>query len=224
MSEVNKIKGDMGGEVSDRPVDYHETRRKLLKIGVAGSVVAVTSVTSRSVFATGTWRPREKACTTTPSAFGSINLSRPDVNICGWGRSPGYWKQEHHFDRWPSGVYPTTVSGSGGHSATKFSDKFGPATGALQTATFLQVLSPEMGVVNNPVARALACAYLNAAAGKTTGILTITQVTTIWSEYATKGYYEPTAGIKWYAETTDPVAMSNPLGSGIIGYLETTWT
>lgn len=201
------------------------SRRKLLKLGVAGGAVTIMSVASRSVFA-ATNGGCIKGCTTTPSAFGSINLSRPDRNVCGSGLSPGYWKQPQHFSSWPGGYYPLPVSQNGKVTipATKFSSIFSPTSGVLATATVLEVLSPEMGVINDPVARSLACAFLNAATGRTVGILTVNQVKTIWSEYANNGYFEPTAGIKWYADTTMPFAMTNPCGAGIVGYLETTWT
>ncbi len=200
-------------------------RRKLLKLGAAGGAITIMSVSSRSVFAS-TGGACIKGCTTTPSAFGSINLSRPDRNICVSGLSPGYWKQDQHFSSWPGGYYPVPVSQNGQVtiSATKFSSVFSPTSGVLASATLLEVLSPEMKVVNDPVARSLACAFLNAATGRTVGILTVNQVKTIWSEYANNGYFEPTAGIKWYANYTMPVSMSNPCGAGIVGYLETTWT
>lgn len=194
------------------------SRRKLLQLGAAGATVAVLSVPSRSVFASSS-SSCAHGCTATPSAFGSINLSRPDAYVCGQGKSPGYWKQENHFSDWPSGYRPVAKDGL---AATKFKDCFSSAPGILATATLLQVLSPEMAVCNDAVARSLACALLNAADGKTSGILTVDQVKTIWNEYRSRGYYEPTAGVKWYGNS--PMTANMTKGGGIIGYLETTWT
>jgi len=195
------------------------SRRKLLQLGAASATVVVLSVPSRSVFASSS-SSCTNGCTATPSAFGSINLSRPDVYVCGRGKSPGYWKQTQHFDDWPRGYRPVATATK---AATLFSQCFSPTSGCLPTATLLQVLSPELGVCNDAVARSLACALLNAADGKTNGILTVAQVKAIWYEYASRSYYEPTAGVKWYGNSTWP-ATTGIANGGIIGYLETTWT
>ncbi len=60
----------------------------------------------------------------------------------------------------------------------------------------LQVLEMGGGPPND-VARHIVAALLNVASGWTP-VLTISRVQDIWNEYATKGYYEPTAGVKWY--------------------------
>lgn len=216
---------DTGSTLPDVRLVGGISRRRLLKISAAGSAVTIMSVASRSVFA-GTNGACIKGCTTTPSAFGSINLSRPDRVVCVTGRSPDYWKQPQNYSSWPGGYYPVAVvrEGKVDIPATKFSSIFSPTSGVLATATVLEVLAPEMGVINDPVARSVAAAFLNAATGRTAGILTVNQVKNIWSEYANKGYFEPTAGIRWYGSYVDPVNMTNPCGAGIVGYLETTWT
>ena len=43
----------------------------------------------------------------------------------------------------------------------------------------------------------IVAALLNAAAGKTNGVLTVAQVKTMWQECQTKGYFQPIAGVKW---------------------------
>ncbi len=46
------------------------------------------------------------------------------------------------------------------------------------------------------MARHVVAALLNAAAGLSP-VLTVATVKGIWSEYITKGYFEPTAGVQW---------------------------
>ncbi|MDI6745919.1 MAG: hypothetical protein QMD17_02130 [Rhodocyclaceae bacterium] len=210
--------------LSDARLAGGMSRRKVLKLSAAGGAITIMSVASRSVFAS-TNGACIKGCTTTPSAFGSINLSRPDRVVCVSGLSPGYWKQKQHFSSWPAGYYPEAVLQNGQVTipATKFSSVFSPTSGVLATATLLEVISAEAHV-GDAVSRSLVCAFLNAATGRTAGILTVSQVKNMWTEYANNGYFEPTAGIKWYANSTMPVNMSNPCGAGIVGYLETTWT
>ncbi|HVC11499.1 MAG TPA: hypothetical protein VNE59_07675 [Burkholderiales bacterium] len=69
--------------------------------------------------------------------------------------------------------------------------------------TFLQVLSPELytRTTNSgapfDIARLLIASLLNVAQGWVS-VLTAPLVQDIWTEYMTKGYFEPTAGVKWY--------------------------
>lgn len=43
----------------------------------------------------------------------------------------------------------------------------------------------------------IVAALLNAKNGYTTGVLSDTQVIGMWNEWASKGYFEPTAGVHW---------------------------
>lgn len=201
-SDVSKAKPASAGSA-----DAGMNRRKLLKLSVGGASALVVTLASRSVF----------ACqSTTPSAFGSINLSRPDVMVPLSGRSPGYWKQSQHFAEWESPYYPTTTST---HQATTFLAAFG--VDSFPGKTLLQVLELEGGG-NIAVGRAIVAALLNAADHKTDLVLNVDQVKAMWRDFAMNGYYEPTAGVKWYADSPDIPGM---IGSGgIIGYLNTTWT
>lgn len=45
----------------------------------------------------------------------------------------------------------------------------------------------------------IVAALLNAKAGLTDDVLDETAVIGMWTEWAANGYYEPTAGVKWYA-------------------------
>ena len=98
------------------------------------------------------------------------------------------------------GYYPTTDTGLGGHQASKFKDVFTPTPYPPET-TLLQVLGAGGGPPND-VARHIVAALLNVMAGWTP-VLKVAVVKGIWSEYmntggGTAGYFEPTAGVKWY--------------------------
>lgn len=164
-------------------------RRRLLKVGAAVTPVVLT-LKSRSVLATGL------TCTT-PSAYGSINTSTPDKKYPCYGRTPGYWKESQWFSQWPAPYYPTTVSGPGGHSATLFSSCFSPDQ-AVPGKTLLEAMSAELGNTTE-LGRHVSAALLNAAKGWTNGALDVATIKAMWTATCNGGYYEPTAGVKWYA-------------------------
>ena len=138
------------------------------------------------------------ACTT-PSGFVSANVSQHgNPTVCS-GRTPGYWKQPQHFGDWVAPYYPVKT---GSHNATLFKSTFNPDLNPTNK-TFLQVLSPELGIFpsNGPpydVARHAVATILNIAKGWIpSSVLTIATVQAIWTEFATTGHYQPTAGIFW---------------------------
>lgn len=163
--------------------DPKVSRRRLLQGGLAAGPVLLTLV-SRPVLA--------QQCQS-PSAFcsGNASVAAGAGPICA-GRTPGYWKQPQWFGSWRPPYYPTTVGGQGGHQATLFNTVFTPH---YSGQTLLDVLGMGGGPPND-VARHVVAALLNAAAGLTP-VLTVAAVKGIWSEYITKGYFEPTAGVQW---------------------------
>jgi hypothetical protein len=186
-------------------------RRRLLRGGLAGAPVLL-SLSSRSVM----------AChSTTPSAFGSISASRPDVLVSLSGQPPSFWSNSANYSQWPAPYYPKTTYGTGGHTITKFNSIFSNSPFA-STTTLLDALKMTGGG-NALVASCVVAALLNGATGRTSAVLTAAQVKNMWTEFITKGYFEPTAGVKWYASS--PVtSMMTAGGGGISGYLYTTWT
>jgi hypothetical protein len=197
-------------------------RRKLLKLGV-GATPVLMALASRSAF----------AChSTTPSAFGSVCNSRPELLQSSNGCSPGYWKTHTGTSYWPSPYCSNAIkSGSKTVPATTFKSVF-CANGAPNpfgnTTTLLEVLESGGGG-SKAVARACVAALLNAASGRTpSSILKADDIVShIWYQYATRGFYEPIAGIKWYSDYPQLpyIPNSNTGGKGgIIGYLNTTWT
>ena len=67
------------------------------------------------------------------------------------------------------------------------------------------------------VAKHLIGAYLNTMGGNAAfipaNVMTPQGILGIWSEYVAKGFYEPVAGVKWYAEEIKDYLKSN----GIVG-------
>lgn len=208
------------------------SRRKLLKLG-AGMTPVLMAFASRSAF----------AChSTTPSAFGSVCNSRPDLLQSSSGRSPEYWKT-HTGSHWPAPYYSDAVCQNDDKKkkdddrsqsckkvvipATTFKSVFGIAGPFTDSTTLLEVLK-STGSGSKAVARAVVAALLNAQSGNTpSSILDTSDVIGIWRQYVSSGYFEPVAGIKWYATTPSLpyISGSNTGGKGgIIGYLNTTWT
>jgi hypothetical protein len=177
-------------------------RRRLLQGGLAAGPVIFT-LFSRPALGVSV------ECKT-PSGFLSGNLSQHGTPTFCSGRTFGYWKQDQHFAEWPAPYFPTTVSGSGGHPATKFHSATTGFTGSqFGTKTMLQVMQTTGNAGGyTALGRAIAGALLNAAAGLTP-VLSVTDVRNIWNEYVLKGYFEPSAGIKWFPDQ-------------IITYLKTT--
>ncbi len=199
------------GESQSLPEKSRLDRRQLLRLGLTTAPVLMT-LASRPAF--GCW-------TTKPSAFCSINTSK-HTQVSVSGCSPSWWKTNTY--QWPksycafSSIFPK-------QTATLYSACFpGSRTGACNGKTLYDVLSMS-AIPGSEVALAQHCiaALFNAASGRTNTVCDVGQVSTIWSEYCGKGYYEPTAGVKWWINS--PIISLMPSGSGgICGYLQTTWT
>lgn len=187
MNEQLKQNGVENGK-SEREELTLGKRRQLLKAGI-GSGVVVATLKGRSALACSTGGTCK-----TPSAYGSINTSTPNKKYSCTGRTPGYWKQEQWFGQWPTPYYPTS---GGGHSATLFQNVFSPAS-VFSGKTLLQVLETGGGGVYE-LGRYVVAALLNAASGKTP-VVNVIQIKAMWTATCGGGYYEPTAGIKWYMQ------------------------
>ena len=77
--------------------------------------------------------------------------------IGGEGCTPGYWKQEHHFDSWPYPVTPDTLFSTVFDRSITIKTK----TGAVINPTLAEALAALGGKINT-VARHSTAAYLNA--------------------------------------------------------------
>jgi hypothetical protein len=178
----------------------------LLRGGLAAAPILMT-VPSRSVMAYG---DGDKAAQcVSPSSYMSVNPSgKDDMLVCD-GRSPGYWKE--HPKSWPPGYLPY------GFYASTFQQKFDSSY--FGRKTLMKVLEQEGNATGKEaVARHVVAALLNAENGLTSAVLPTAAVRRIWQEFELAGYYEPTAGIRWYAD----YSMPSSAGDGIVPYLLTT--
>ncbi len=179
-------------------------RRRLLRGGLSAAPVLLAAA-PRSVMAGGICVPA--------SSFASINASRPDLLHHCSGQKPDYWQQNWVLSQWPS---PCVARGS---SATTFGAACGSSDTVYAGKTMLQVLqSTDTDTTRGGLARYLCAAVLNTHSGKTDAtVLGVTKIRIVWAEYVARGYFEPTAGIKWY------LTSSAPAGSGgIMQWLKST--
>lgn len=206
--------------------EINPSRRKLT--GAALGVSAIFTLASSPVLA--------GACVS-PSAAASGNLSHHGTPPTCTGKSPGYWKKEDRT--WPSPYVPGTCS-SGDNctrpenwtGGTLFHDKFmQPTNGAdsfladfdgnsstpKTSLSMKQVLAMNDG--GNPwgltdkgnLGAHVVAALLNDASGRTTSVLPEMLVMQMWNEWATEGFFSPTAGVQWSAEQ-------------IVSYITTTFS
>lgn len=122
---------------------------------------------------------------TTCSMHGSIRPSGKQAAATCGGRTPDAWSKLKKKD-WPQTCEP----------GTHFSPLFSPSLNRSNVSLMNVVESSSY----DTVARHCVAAYLNASASPPLTpptILSAGMTKTIWSSYATKGYFEPTAGVRW---------------------------
>jgi hypothetical protein len=187
MSDPIEPQKDNANAASARP---DRGRRRLVQ-GSLGAAPLLMTLVSRPVLG------GNNQCFS-PSGYHSMPTSQHGQPQFCLGRTPGYWKQKQHFKSWVPPYYPVTKPGPGGPVATLFKDWFSPAPGALYTMTFLEALDAGGGPPN-PLARHIVASILNVAIGWVPApVLTVASLQGIWHQYITLGYFEPTAGVKWY--------------------------
>ena len=176
--------------------DRRTDRRRLLQGGLAAAPVLLTLV-SRPVLGA-------PCVSMSGTISGNTSHSLKHVISCN-GLTSGFWRQEQNFSSWPYPYIPKTVEGVGDRKATKFHPCF--AGSQFTGKTLLDVLDPSTAD-RDGLARYIVAALLNAQAGKTP-VLTVANVKTIWAECTAKGFFEPTAGVRWYPRD-------------VVAYLKTT--
>ena len=207
----------MPDTASDKQVDL--SRRRLA--GASLGVSAIFTLASRPVLA--------GQCMA-PSAACSGNLSHHGTPITCSGKSPGYWKE--HPKSWPSGYEAGSCSSWNERNKPKYwsgGTLFHPFFAGSQfmadldgkpftnntSLSMLQVMMLNDG--SNPwrltdqdnLGMHIVAAVLNAKAGYTP-VLSETAVINMWKEWASKGYFEPTANVKWNS-------------AQIVAYIKTTF-
>jgi hypothetical protein len=158
------------------------------------------------------------------SAMTSMNANTSHTHNCSLaaGLSPEQWKQQ--APNWPTpytvsaGVSPKTsqsaatspMTTSNLSEGTLFhSSTTGLSGRVFGDLTMFQVINIGEGQESiRGLGRYVVAALLNARAGRTR-MLTETNARNMWNDLLSRGYYEPTAGIRWGA-------------SEIIAYIRTT--
>lgn len=219
-----------GEEVQQTPQDIAEptnlvdtSRRSFTKSGLVASGVLLT-LASRPVLGGGSsgggWECKS------PSGFLSGNLSQHGTPITCQGRTPGYWGTNTDTSHpWPSPYktgkcintgktqyyksWSTTNSTMFKDSSLGFNCSYSKSS-IYAKYSMMQVIL--LGGSGDPYQLGAHCvaALLNARMGWTP-VLTEAQVRNIFNEYASKGYFEPAAGVKWYP-------------ADIVAYLKSTMT
>ena len=208
---------DSPEEIIDPTKQVNGSRRRFTQSGLAVSGVLFT-LTSRSALG-GTF-----VCKS-PSGFQSGNISQHGIPLTCSGRTPGYWgTNTGDLHPWPSPYVtgkcldPTqplqyqSWSNTGTDSGTMFKNVFS-CTGygaGLAPHSLMQVILQNGKGDPYQLGAHIVSALLNAKMGWTP-VLTEMQVINIFNEYDSKGYFEPTAGIKWGPEA-------------IVKYLQSTMT
>jgi len=176
-------------------------RRRLLRSGLATAPALLTLVN----------RPVMAAACKTPSAAISASLSRPDSGLfqC-TGKSPASWSGTSAAN-WPS---------PSGTQTELFSAAIG-ASPTYGTKTLLEMVNLVNNMGAEGLAKYLVAGYLNALQNLTPNqVLSVPTIRKIWLDFSALGYYEPTAGIRWFPNSALPIG--NPPSGGLIAWLQTT--
>jgi hypothetical protein len=139
--------------------------------------------------------------------------SRPVMAQSCMGRDPAYWISQNGSKAWPTGYLMQTQGSS--KVATTFGSVFGSAYG-YGDLSMLQVLQAGQSSFDKAgLAAHLVAAVLNAEALYTpASVLSVAKAQDIWSDYNAKGYFEPTAGVRWdSAQTIDWLKTTMPLNA-----------
>ncbi|MDP1925607.1 MAG: hypothetical protein Q8K57_12605 [Thiobacillus sp.] len=190
-----------------------QSRRKLAGVAIGAS--AILTLASRPVLA---------GVCESPSAAFSGNMSHHGTPITCSGRSPGYWTQ--HPESWPAPYDAGNSTGqrnqaenwsggtlfhpifdwvTNGVAKSFLADFDNNPISAPTSLSMMQVMQMNNG--SNPwglsdpanLGMHIVAALLNAKKGYTP-VLSEADVTNMWKEWAGKGYFEPTANVKWFAE------------------------
>ena len=103
-------------------------------------------------------------------------------------------------------------------AGTTFNSVFG-SQGGYGKKTLLEVLRFNSNGGRDGLARHLVAAYLNAVKGYTPAVvLDVATTKNIWTSFVARGYFEPTAGIRWFPDYAEP---ASPRG-GLIAWIKTT--
>jgi hypothetical protein len=181
-------------------------RRRFLGAGAAAAPAVLTLVS----------QPALGTTCFSPSRSLSRNTSVSQQGLYGECRnaeSPGNYKaqqtpgaQAYH---WPAAIPPSTPFHPT-FSGTKFTTGSGSS---YRSMTMGEVLNLSGSADPEKMAFHLIGAYLNVNGGNgaviPSNVITAGEITTIWHEWSTRGYFEPTAGVQWNATAIKYYLVSN---------------
>ncbi len=206
MTDIDKFK-----QASDKPlgVSSRAERRFFLGKGVKAAPFILTLAS----------QPALGEICFTPSRSLSKNTSisqQGKDGVCTGAESPGNYKAQQdpkaNAYHWPVSVKPTyllhpTFHMGNSEGVTKFTKMVHDQE---VSKTFGEALEVHTG---GQVHFHLIGAYLNVLGGNGAvippNVMTAQGILDIWYEFATKGYYEPMAGVKWYAEEIKSYLIEN---------------
>jgi hypothetical protein len=188
-------------------------RRRFLGAGAAAAPFLLTLVSQPALGAT--------CFTPSRSLSRNTSVSQQDkYGECLRAESPGNYKAQQQPDKgayhWPAAVPPSTPMHplfyqGGEYLKTGFIKQVNNQWVSMTLGEALEVNAA------GQVHFHLIGAYLNKMGGNGAEIpetvLTALDILGMWQEYASRGYYEPMAGIKWYAEDIVSYLKTN----GIVG-------
>lgn len=177
-------------------------RRRFLGAGTAAVPAVLTLLAQPALGATCFTPSRSLSRNTSVSQTGEYGECR--------GQSPGNYSQQIEPGRpaytWPippdTAFHPTFAIGS--RSGTRFVKADG------KSFTMLEVLNLKGSEDPGKVAFHLIGAYLNVKANLVSpAAIDEPRILGIWAEWATRGYFEPVAGVRWYAAEIVDYLKSN---------------
>lgn len=191
---------DDASKPSDQNAPRSAARRRLLQGGAAAAPAILTFVSA----------PVRATYYTTPaSSFASINTSRPKDTHSTSGCKPAWWCG-YQVKYWPNSCRTNSTP-------KKFKEIFGDhSTYGEKTLKECMQLAYDTGT--DGMAKHLCAAFLNAESMRTPSVICSSfMVKDIWNSYKFKGYFEPTAGVKWFCDSCEPSG-----NGGITPWLKTT--
>ena len=192
-----------------RAISTAKGRRRVLGAGASAAPFLLTLVSQPALGVTCFTPSRSLSRNTSLSQTGKYGE-------CTGAESPGNYKAQQTPGQspyhWPASVPPTTPMHplfymGNSEGVTKFTKVVNNNTVSKTLGEALQVTT------SGQVHFHLIGAYLNKMGGNGAVIpdtvLTVSAILGMWQEYATKGYYEPFAGTKWYAAEIVNYLISN---------------
>lgn len=183
-------------------------RRRFLGTGVKAAPFVITLAS----------QPALGATCFSPSRALSNNTSLSQMGFagqCSGAESPGNYAAQQtstaNAYHWPASVPPSTPMHPLFAAGT-----FGTFTKKVNGVIVPMTLGEAINInASGQVHFHLIGAYLNKMGGNGAvipdSVITTDGILTMWREYASKGYYEPTNGVKWYAEDIKSYLVSNSI-------------